>query len=172
MEFYDLIKTRETIRSYDPDRKIDEDVLSRILEAGRLAPSAANRQPWTFVLVSSENKLKEVKASYPREWFQKTPYVLAVVGDKTKSWVRSYDGYNSIELDVAITMDHMVLAAENEGVATCWIIAFDYQKLAKALGLKEDEVVYCITPLGYPPEGFQKHGNKKRKRLDEVVRRI
>ncbi len=172
MEFYELIQTRETIRSYDPDRKIDKDVLNRILNAGRLAPSASNRQPWTFVLVSSENKLKEVKASYQRDWFQKVPHVLAVVGNKSKSWVRPYDGYNSIELDVAIAMDHMVLAAENEGVATCWIIAFDYQKLAKALGLKENEVVYCITPLGYPPEGFQKHGNKKRKPLEETVKRI
>ncbi len=172
MEFYNLIRTRETIRSYDPDRKIDKDVLNRILNAGRLAPSAANRQPWTFVLVSSENKLKEVKASYPRDWFQKVPHALAVVGNKSKSWVRPYDGYNSIELDVAIAMDHMVLAAENEGVATCWIIAFDYQKLAKALGLKENEVVYCITPLGYPPEDFQKHGNKRRKPLEEIVKRI
>ena len=172
MEFYELIQTRETIRSYDPDRKIDEDVLNRILNAGRLAPSAANRQPWTFVLVSSENKLKEVKASYPRDWFQKVPHVLAVVGNKSKSWVRPYDGYNSIETDLAIAMDHMILASENEGVATCWIIAFDYQQLTHALGLKENEVVYCITPLSYPPEGFQKHGNKKRKPLEEIVKRI
>lgn len=172
MEFYELIQTRETIRSYDPDRKVDEDVLNRILNAGRLAPSASNRQHWTFVLVSSENKLKEVKASYPYDWFQKVPHVLAVVGNKSKSWVRPYDGYNSIETDLAIAMDYMILASENERVATCWIIAFDYQKLAKALGLKENEVVYCITPLGYPPEGFQKHGNKKRKPLEEIVKRI
>ena len=80
--------------------------------------------------------------------------------------------FRSIETDLAIAMDHMILAAENEGVATCWIAAFDYQKLAKAIRLNENEVVYCITPLGYPPKDFQKHRNKKRKPLEEIVKRI
>ncbi len=170
MEFYQLIETRETIRNYDPERKVPEEILKRILNAGRLAPSAANRQPWTFYLVSSDEMLPAIKASYPREWFQDAPHVLIVAGDKTKSWVRPYDGYNSIETDLAIAMDHMVLAAENEGVATCWIIAFDYAAIRKALNLKENEVVFCITPLGYPKKGYKKHGNKKRKSLDEIVR--
>jgi len=172
MEYYDLIRTRESIRNYDPERKVPEEVLNRILEAGRLAPSASNRQPWTFVLVSSAEKLKEISDSYHREWFQNFPHVLVVVGDKTKSWVRPSDGYNSIETDLAIAMDHMVLAATNEGVATCWVIAFDYAKLARAIGLKENEVVYCLTPLGYPKAGFRKKGNKIRKPLTEVVRKI
>jgi len=172
MDFYEVIKSRETIRSYDPGKEIPNDVLNRILNAGILAPSASNRQPWTFVLVSSEDKLSEVKATYQREWFQKATRVIAVVGDKTKSWVRPSDGYNSIETDLAIAMDHMILAAENEGVAACWIIAFDYEKLSKALGLKEHEVVYSIAALGYPPDGFKKTGNKKRKLLEEVVKRI
>ena len=172
MDFYELIKSRETIRNYDPDKEIPDDVLNRILNTGRLAPSASNRQPWTFVLVSSEEKLTEVKATYQRAWFQKATKVIAVVGDKTKSWVRPADGYNSIETDLAIAMDHIILAAENEGVAACWIIAFDYEKLAKALDLKEHEVVYCIAAIGYPPDGFEKTGNKKRKSLEEVVKII
>ncbi len=170
MEFYKLIQTRETIRIYDTDRKIDKEVINRILEAGRLAPSASNRQPWTFLVVSSDNKLEEVKACYPREWFLKAPHVIAVVGDKARAWVRPADGYNSIETDLAIAMDHMILAAENEGIGACWIIAFDYEKLSKALELKQNEVVYCIAAMGYPPEGFQKHENKKRKPLKEIVR--
>ena len=170
MDLYQLIESRETIRNYNPNRKVSKEVLSRILNAGRLAPSAANRQPWTFIMISEEHILKEVKASYQRDWFQQVPHVLVVVGNKSKSWVRPSDGYNSIETDLAIAMDHMVLAAENEGVATCWIIAFDYDKLSKAIELKENEVVYCLTPLGYPPDGFMKHGNKKRKPQEEVVR--
>ncbi len=172
MDFYKLIKQRETLRNFDSKEKIQEDVLTRILNAGRLAPSASNRQPWTFVLVSSDEKLAEVKACYQREWFHDAPHILVVIGDKSKSWVRPADGYNSIETDLAIAMDHMILAAENEGVGACWIIAFDYEKLAKAVGLKENEVIFCITPLGYPKEGYQKHGNKIRKSLDEVVREI
>ena len=136
MEFYKLIEQRESVRNYDPERKVSDKVLGRILNAGRLAPSASNRQPWTFVLVSSDEKLKEVKSCYPRSWFNDAPHILVVVGNKSKSWVRPYDGYNSIETDLAIAMDHMILAAENEGVGTCWIIAFDYEKLAKAIGLK------------------------------------
>ena len=167
-----MIRSRESIRNYDPERKVPEEVLSRILEAGRLAPSAGNRQPWTFILVSSDAKLREVKESYSRAWFHDAPHVLAVVGDKTKSWVRPYDGYNSIETDLAIAMDHMILAAENEGAGTCWIIAFDYDKLAVALGLSENEVVYCITPLGYPKAGFRKKENKTRKPFGEIVKRI
>lgn len=170
MEYYELIKIRESIRDYDPDKPINENILNRILEAGRLAPSAANRQPWTFVLVSSAEKLEEVRTCYHRDWFRQAPHVLVVIGDKSKSWVRSYDGYNTIETDLAIAMDHMILAAENEGVSTCWIVAFDYTKLSKAIGLKENEVIYCITPLGYPHKGFQKSGNKVRKPLDEIVK--
>lgn len=170
MEFYDLIKTRESIRDYDPDKPVQKEVLMRILEAGRLAPSAANRQPWTFVLVSSKKKLEEVRACYQRDWFKQAPHILVVVGDKSKSWVRAYDSYNSIETDLAIAMDHIILAAENEGVGTCWIIAFDFEKLAKAMDLKENEVIYCISPLGYPHDGFQKKNKKIRKSFEEVVR--
>ncbi len=172
MEFYELIKTRESVRDYDPSKPVSREVLNRILEAGRLAPSAANRQPWTFVVVSSEEKLKEVRECYPREWFQQAPHILVVVGDKSKTWIRSYDGYNPIETDLAIAMDHLILAAANEGVGTCWIIAFDYEKLAKAIGLKENEVIYCITPLGYPHDDYQPKGKKIRKSLEEVVRFI
>lgn len=172
MEYYELINARESIRDYDPGKPVAKDVLERILNAGRLAPSAANRQPWIFIMVSSKEKLKEVRECYHNEWFKKSPHILVVVGDKTNSWVRGYDGYNSIETDMAIAMDHMILAAENEGVGTCWIIAYDYELMAKAIGLQENEVIYCITPLGYPHDGFQKKGNKIRKQLDEVVRQI
>jgi nitroreductase len=172
MKFYELIKTRESIRDYDPTKPVPEEVLNRILEAGRLAPSAGNRQPWTFVLVSSEKKLKEVRECYQKEWFQQAPHVLVIVGDKSKAWTRSYDEYNSVETDLTIAMDHMVLAAENEGVGTCWIIAYQYDMLAKAVGLKPNEVIYSITPLGYPHDGFKKRENKIRKPLSDIVRRI
>jgi len=172
MDFYKLIENRESIRDYDSNKKIPDEVLNRILNAGRIAPSASNRQPWTFILVSSEGKLAEVRDCYHREWFKQAPYVLVTIGNKSQSWVRSYDGYNSIETDLTIAMDHMILAAESEGVGTCWIIAYDYDILAKAIGLKEDEAIYCITPLGYQNEGFKKKKKKIRKSLDEIVIRI
>lgn len=172
MEFYELIKIRESIRDYDPKKPVPEEVLNRILDAGRLAPSAGNRQPWTFVVVSSPEKLKEVGECYQKEWFKQAPHVLVIVGDKSKSWTRNYDDYNSVETDLTIAMDHMVLAAENEGVGTCWVIAYEYEVLAKVIGLKPEEVIYSITPLGFPHDGFKKRDNKIRKPLDQIVRRI
>jgi nitroreductase len=172
MDFYDLISKRESVRDYDPSRKVDDDVLHHILNAGRLAPSAANRQPWTFLVVSSQEKLEEVKRCYQKPWFQNAPHVVIIIGDKTKSWVRSYDGYNSIETDLTIAMDHIVLAAEYENIGTCWIEAYDPKILADAIGLKENEVIFSITPLGYQNKGYQKHGNKIRKPLEEVMKII
>jgi len=172
MDFYDLIKNRESVRGYDPNRTIDEVVLNRILNAGRLAPSADNRQPWTFLLVSSKKKLEEVRACYKKSWFQQAPHILIIIGDKTKSWVRSYDRYNSIETDLAIAMDHIILAAEYENIGTCWIADYDSKILSNAISLKENEVIFSITPLGYQNKGYKKHGNKKRKHLDEIMKTI
>jgi len=172
MEFYDLIRKRESVRDYDSNRQVEEDVLNRILNAGRLAPSASNRQPWTFLLVSKEDNLQKVRACYHKQWFQQAPHILIIIGDKSKSWTRSYDGYNSIETDLTIAMDHIILAAENEGVGACWIADYDFKILSKAINLKKNEVIFSITPLGYQSKGYQKHGNKNRKPIEEIVKII
>jgi nitroreductase len=172
MDFYDLVNNRESVRDYDPDRQIDNAILNRILNAGRLAPSASNRQPWTFLLVSSKDNLEKVRACYEQPWFQNAPHILIIIGDKTKSWVRSFDGYNSIETDLTIAMDHIILAAEYESIGTCWIEAYDPKILSDAISLKENEVIYSITPLGYQNKGYEKLANKQRKPLEEVVKII
>jgi len=169
MNYYQLIRERESIRSYDPERPLDSVTLDRILEAGRLAPSAANLQPWRFLVVSSKEMLEKVRQCYPGPWFHDAPHILVVVGNIDESWVRKSDGYNSLETDLTIAMDHMILAAEFEGVATCWIGAFDPKILGQALSLKESERVYSITPLGYPGKDFTKKRDKKRKTPDEIV---
>lgn len=169
MEYYELIRNRESIRNYDPDRKVPQDVLERILDAGRLAPSACNLQPWEFLVIRSPEVLAKVRACYHREWYKEAPVILVVLGLKDKAWVRSFDGYNSIETDLSIVMTHLILAAENEGVGTCWIEAYDPAILRKALDLNENQVVYSITPLGYPQKGFTKKGTKNRKALEEIV---
>ncbi|MCP5061623.1 MAG: nitroreductase [Ignavibacteriae bacterium] len=172
MDFYELITNRESVRDYDPNKSIDSSIINRILNAGRLAPSASNKQPWTFLLVSSEEKLEKVRACYKKSWFQQAPHILIIIGDKTKSWFRSYDGYNSIETDLTIAMDHIILAAEYENIGTCWIEAYEPKILSDAISLKENEVVYSITPLGYQNKGYKKQSNKKRKPLEEIVKII
>ncbi len=169
MDFIRLIQERESIRNYDPKRPVDKEILLRILEAGRIAPSAANLQPGKFVLVSSKEMLENVRACYPRDWFCDAPHILIVKGNKSMAWKRTKDGYNSIETDLTIAMDHMILAAENEGIGTCWIANFNPDILRDALKLGPDEFVFALTPLGYQKAGFRKKGGKQRKPLNEIM---
>lgn len=169
MEFKELIKTRESIRSYDPHRPVDKETLTKILEAGRLAPSAANRQPWKFFIISSKEMLAKVRLCYERGWFQEASHILVVVGNEREAWIRKADGFCSVETDLAIAMDHLILAATNEGVATCWISNFKPDVLHTALGLPEHKRIFAITPLGYPPQDFIKKNHKERKKLNEIV---
>jgi nitroreductase len=172
MEFNELIRIRESIRSYDPDRPVPEEVLKRILDAGRLAPSANNCQPWKFILVSSPAMLEKVKACYKREWLQTALHILVVLGVRNQAWNRKYDGYNSVETDVTIAMTHILLAAENEGVGTCWIAAFDPEMLKEAIRPDANQEIYGLMPLGYPKPGFRKVSSKIRKSLEEIVEYI
>ena len=169
MEYSELIKNRESVRNYDPDRPVPGEIIGKILDAGRSAPSACNYQPWKFLVISSPPMLDKVHQCYRKEWFANAPHILVIVGLKDHAWVRSYDGYNSLETDVAIAMTHIILAATNEGVGTCWIAAFDPEVLRKALDLNDNQVVYCITPLGYPRSGYKKPAPRTRKSLKEIT---
>jgi nitroreductase len=169
MDFTKVINGRESIRSFDPTKPIDKAILERILDAGRIAPSAANRQPWRFLLISSREMLTQVRRCYQKPWFQDAPHVLVVAGRTGEAWTRQ-DGWNSIETDLTIAMDHMVLAAENEGVATCWVSNFEMAVLRSAFSLSSEDRIYAITPLGYPRPGFAKKGQRQRKTLSEVVK--
>lgn len=170
MNFLELIYQRESIRNYDPGKPVEAEKLRRVLEAGRIAPSAANRQPWRFYLVSSVENLTKIKTCYQRNWFNDAPHILVVAGKRSAAWVRPYDGYNAIETDLTIAMDHIILAAESEGLGTCWIAAYDPAKLYATGIFDNDEEIFAITPLGYQKAGFQKRGIKDRKGFDEVVR--
>jgi len=170
-DFHSLIHHRRSIRAYDSTKRVSEEVLARILEAGRAAPSATNRQPWKFIVVNDPAVKQKLNDCYNRPWFQDVPTVLVVVGYPDQAWVRA-DGYNSLEMDLTIVMDHLILAAEYEGVSTCWMININPKAVANAIGLEPGAVVHALTPLGYPPEGFVKPDGPHRKPLSEVVRMI
>ena len=169
MEYTELIENRESIRNYDPGRIVPKEILEKILNAGRIAPSARNLQPWKFLVISSSDMLDKVKAGYNRDWFKDAPHILVVLGLSDQAWKRTYDGYSSIETDVAIAMTHIILAAENEGVGTCWIAAYNPFLLKEALNPGENQIIFGITPLGYPKRGFQKSMIKRRKSMDEIA---
>ena len=166
MEFQELIEKRYSVRAYKPDPVPDES-LEQVLDAARLAPTAANRQPFQLIVIHTAGREAELKRIYGRDWFVQAPVVICACGVPAQGWVRR-DGKNYTDVDVAIVMDHLILAAANLGLGTCWIGAFDPQAAREVLGLPGDVEPIAFTPLGYPADRL---GAKKRKPLDELVRR-
>jgi nitroreductase len=166
VEFQDLIRKRYSVRAYKPD-PVEDAKLARILEAVRLAPTAANRQAFGVVVIETKGREEELRRVYGREWFTQAPLVLAVCALPAEGWVRKADGWNAAEVDATIAMTHLVLATADEGLGTCWIAAFDPKAARDVLGLPEGVVPSAFTPLGYPADSLPP---KKRKPLEEIVR--
>jgi len=167
MEFQDLICMRYSCRAYGSE-PVDAAALERILEAARLAPTAANRQPFRIIVVPTAGRQQEIERVYRRAWFRAAPLLLCVVGVPSEAWVRS-DGRSHLDLDCAIVMDHMVLAAANEGLGTCWVAAFDVEAAREMLGLFSGEEPIIFTPLGRPAD---RQPQRERRALSALVRRL
>jgi len=165
MDFPQLIRTRYSVRAYKPD-PVPEDLLARILEAGRLAPTAANRQPFRILVLRTADRRADLERIYGRPWFVQAPLVLGVCTVPAEAWVRR-DGKNYADVDASIVMDHLVLAAAAEGLGTCWVGAFDPAAAREALGLPDGVEPLAFTPVGYPAD---RPAEKKRKPLGELVR--
>lgn len=168
MDFYEVIRTRRSIRSYKPDQ-IPDGVLDRVLGAVRIAPSGSNRQPWKFIVVKdSELKKRLVVACNGQDFIAEVPVVIVACGYNI-NWNRGgYMGDMSMLVDVSIAFTHLILAARTEGLGTCWIGSFNNEEVKKILGIPKDVNVVAITPLGYPlDKGFSEPG--PRKPMSEVV---
>lgn len=151
MGFQELVKARYSARAYDPT-PVDDDALARILEAVRLAPTAANRQAFRVVVLATEGREDELRRVYDRGWFIQAPLVLAVCAVPAEGWVRAADGWSAAGVDATIAMTHLILAAAEEGLGTCWVAAFDPAAAREVLGLPEDVVPWAFTPLGHPAD--------------------
>ena len=147
--FLELAEKRRSVRAYKPDA-VPEELLQQVLEAGRLAPSACNKQPWRFIVVREEANRRALGAAYAREWFWKAPVVVAVCILTKEAWVRAFDGKNYAMVDGALALDHMQLAAAELGLGTCWIGAFDPAAAREILGLPDGVEIVGMTPLGFP----------------------
>lgn len=165
MEYSELIKKRYSVRGYTSD-PIEDEKLNAILEAARIAPTAANRQPFQIIVLHTEGRQEELRRMYDRDWFVAAPLILIVCGEQSKAWVR-HDKANYGVVDAAIVMDHMILEATNQGLGTCWIGAFDARVSREILGLPEDVDPIVMTPLGYPNAEPRE---TDRKPLSELVR--
>ena len=164
MEFAELIKSRYSVRAYRPD-PVSEDKLQRVLEAARLAPTAANRQPFRLLVVRTRGREEELKSLYGRDWFTQAPLVIGIMTLPGAAWKRR-DGKNYADVDATIAMDHLILAAANEGLGTCWVGAFDPTVAREIFQLPPEVEPLAFTPLGYPADS---PSPKKRKNLEELV---
>ena len=168
MDFYEVIRTRRSIRSYKPD-PVPEDVLNRVLDAARIAPSGSNRQPWKFIIVKDEElKRRLVSACGNQSFIAEAPLVIVACGYNIHYNRGGYMGDMSMLIDVSIAFTHLILAARAEGLGTCWIGAFNNEEVKKVLDIPDDVNVVAITPLGYPKdEGFTEPVG--RKSMEEIV---
>lgn len=166
MSFAELIRARYAVRAYRPDPVPDE-LLAHVLEAGRLAPTAANRQPIHIVVMHTAGREAELGRLYPRPWFAAAPVILGVCSVPREAWARkSFDGKSYADVDAAIVMDHLVLAASDLGLGTCWVANFDPAAAREILGLPDDVEPLLFTPLGFPADEPRA---KERKPLAELV---
>jgi len=165
MSFQELVRTRYSARAYDP-APVDEDALARILEAARLAPTAANRQAFRVVIVRTAGREGELRRIYDRDWFVQAPLVLAVCAVPAEGWVREVDGWSAAGVDATIAMTHLLLAAADEGLGTCWIASFDPTVAREVLDLPEGVVPWAFTPLGRPADA---RSPKERRPLEELI---
>ena len=166
MDFQELIRARYSCRAYR-SAPVAEDQLAQVLEAARRAPTADNRQLFRLVVIRTAGREQELQRVYGKNWFVQAPLVIAACGVPAENWVRKQDGKNYNDVDVAIVMDHLILAAADLGLGTCWIAAFDPAAARELLELPEGVEPVAFTSLGHPADAPKQ---KTRKRSDELVR--
>jgi len=174
MDVIDAIKKRRSIRNYKPD-EIPEEVLNKLLNAMRLAPSAKNRQPWKFIVVrDKETKAKLADACFGQKFIAEAPVVIVACGSEKKAAVKYYEEmknglveYEScLPLDIAIALGYLTLAAVEEGLGTCWIGALDERQVKELLSVPDDLRAPIVMPIGYPVSWPD---SRSRKSLEEII---
>lgn len=165
MSFNNLINNRYSVRAYS-DKKVEKELITEILEAARIAPSAVNYQPWHFIVITEEAELASIHEVYHRAWFREAPVCIVACADHSQSWKRKSDGKDFADVDLAIAIDHLILKATELNLGTCWICNFDVEMARQKLALPDHIEPIALIPVGYinstPPE-------KKRKELSEIV---
>lgn len=171
MEFTEVIKNRYSCKKYDASKIVSAEKINAILEAGRVAPTAKNLQEQKIYVIQTQEMLAKIDEATPCRYG--APVVICVAFNKNNVFTYPGDKRDSGIEDATIVATQMMLAAYNEGVDSCWLNFFDPDKLAKSLGLPEDEEILMLLDLGYAAEGAGPLANhNSRKPLDETVKFI
>jgi len=175
VEFIDVIKSRHSIRNYN-EQEVEDEKITYILECARLAPSWVNKQCWRFIVVKDKGMITALsKTSFINRWMKNVPVVVVACADPTESGTNNGIDYSTV--DVSIAFEHLVLAATDVGLGTCWMAGYDEEKVKQLLEIPKRIRVIAITPVGYP---LEKKGivqsitgvvvkTGKRKSLEEIV---
>lgn len=166
MNFLDLVKKRYSVRSYE-QREIEKEKMDYIMECVRLAPSAVNFQPWRFIVLTDKELMDAVKSTYKREWIQTAPCIIVACANHEESWHRRLDNKDHADIDVSIAVEHLCLAATEQGLGTCWVCNFDAALCRQVMSLPENIEPVALIPIGYPAE--TEIPEKKRKSMEEIT---
>jgi nitroreductase len=164
---YEAIQKRKSIRSYE-QMPVPKETWLRILEAGRIAPSAANRQPWHFIVVTEGEKRKELSKGMFAKFLVDVPVVIVACGDEKAS-----ADWHAV--DVSLAVENMILAATAEGLGTCCVGSFSEENVKKALGIPENLSVVVMLAVGFPKKKVSfmakvtKLATGRRKKLEDIV---
>ena len=166
--FLDLAKSRYSVRKYE-NRAVEAEKLNAILEAGRIAPTAANQQPCIFLVLNNEEAIEKLyKACNPHG----APLAVVVCADKSSAWVRPFDKANMGEIDSTIAADHMMMCAQDLGLSSCWITYFDPKIVRREFNIPDDIIPFNILAIGYGADEPQSPDRfaQTRKPLDAIVK--
>lgn len=166
MNIHEAIRARYSVRAYLPEPVSDEQLLN-VLEAARLAPSSSNRQDWRFIVVRDEDRRRRIaEAANHQLWIATAPITIAAIGTDPQSTMRCGLPRHAVDLSIAIT--HMMLAAVEEGLGTCWIGDFSQEKMREILAVSPDCMVVTVMPLGHHADTVPP--TRSRKPLQDIIR--
>lgn len=163
-DFLTLCRQRRSVRSYLPEKPAHDD-LEYICACVQMAPSAVNLAPYQFRYVDREDDLKRLATCYPREWFTTAPACFIAYRNTSQEWVRKADGKPHGDIDTAIAIEHLCLAAAERGLGTCWVCNFLPEELSRAFPSPEGMEPVALIPVGFPADAA---AEKKRKGLSEL----
>lgn len=176
MKFLELVKKRQSVRKYLP-KAVPREILEKCIEAARLAPSACNSQPWSFIVIEEEklkNKLAEEAFSgiyFTNSFAKKSPVLIVIVSEQSNYAARLggyFRGTQYSLIDIGIACEHFILQAAEENLGTCWLGWFNEKAVKKILNIPREKKVPVIISMGYPQT--EELRDKIRKPLNEIGR--
>lgn len=169
MEFLELAKSRYSVRSFS-NKQIENEKLNKILEAAKISPTAANKQPQKIYVLQSQQALQQINTVC--KCIFGAPTVLLIVADEMETWKNPFStNYNTGDIDCSIVCTHLMLQAWELGIGSCWVGYFDLAQVNKAMKLLDNEKIVAILPIGYPSDNAKPSPmHYARKDVDQIVK--